>query len=178
MLRATLVLLRFILKATAHATRRENTMPFTSRANDRASSRFEMRLTAAERVLLREEADLAGMSISELVRMRTFGKTIHAAIDLVMIRELRWLGGLQKYTINKFAPHVAVVDECNATIRALRASMRVTASLRWKAQPQPARKKCSWMCARSGEHPQLTLSQEKESRQENWRPSHESLSPW
>jgi hypothetical protein len=36
-------------EVTAHATRRENTMPFTSRANDRASSRFEMRLTAAER---------------------------------------------------------------------------------------------------------------------------------
>jgi hypothetical protein len=178
MLRATLVLLRFILKATAHATRREKTMPFTSRTNDRACSRFEMRLTASERVLLREEADLAGMSISELVRMRTFGKTIHAAIDLVMIRELRWLGGLQKYTINKFAPHVAVVDECNATIRALRASMRVTASLRWKAQPQPARKKCFSMCARSGARPRLTLSFRKERKQENWSHSDESLPAW
>jgi hypothetical protein len=73
-------------------------MPFTSRTNDRASSRFEMRLTAAERQQLRDEADLAGMSISELVRKRTFGKTIHAATDLIMIRELRRLGGLQKYT--------------------------------------------------------------------------------
>ena len=149
-------------------------MPFTSRAKDRASSRFEMRLTAAERVLLREEADLAGMSISELVRMRTFGKTIHAAIDLVMIRELRWLGGLQKYTINKFAPHVAVVDECNATIRALRASMRVTASLRWKAQPQPARKKCFSMCARFGAHCRLNLPLRKENRSH----SYESLPAW
>jgi hypothetical protein len=76
-------------------------MPFTSRAKDRASSRFEIRLTASERVQLREEADLAGMSISELVRKRAFGKTIHAAADLLMIRELRRLGGLQKYTMNK-----------------------------------------------------------------------------
>jgi uncharacterized protein (DUF1778 family) len=98
-------------------------MPFTSRAKDRASSRFEMRLTAAERVLLREEADLAGMSISELVRKRTFGKTIHAATDLMMIRELRRLGGLQKHTINKFPQHVEIVDECNATIRAIRAAI-------------------------------------------------------
>jgi len=98
MLRATLVSSKLILKLTAHATRKENSMPFTSRAKDRAFSRFEMRLTAEERVLLSEEADLAGMSISELVRKRTFGKTIHAATDLIMIRELRRLGGLQKYT--------------------------------------------------------------------------------
>ena len=66
-------------------------MPFTSRAKDRASSRFEMRLTTSERVQFREEADLAGISISELVRKRAFSKTIHAATDLVMIRELRRL---------------------------------------------------------------------------------------
>jgi hypothetical protein len=103
-------------------------MPFTSRTKDRASTRFEMRLTAAERAQLREEADLAGMSISELVRKRTFGKTIHAATDLMMIREPRRLGGLQKYTINKFAPHFEVVDECNATIRALRAAIERVAN--------------------------------------------------
>jgi hypothetical protein len=103
-------------------------MPFTSRTNDRASARFEMRLTAAERQQLRDEADLAGMSISELVRKRTCGKTIHAATDLMMIRELRRLGGLQKHTINKFAPHFEVVDECNATIRALRAAIERVAN--------------------------------------------------
>jgi hypothetical protein len=45
-----------------------------------------------------------------------------------MIRELRRLGGLQKYTINKFAPHFEVVDECNATIRALRAAIERVAN--------------------------------------------------
>ena len=103
-------------------------MPFTSRTNDRAAARFEMRLTAAERVQLREEADLAGMSISELVRRRTFGKTIHAATDLMMIRELRRLGGLQKYAMNKLALHGEVVDECIATIRAIRAAIERVAN--------------------------------------------------
>jgi hypothetical protein len=98
-------------------------MPFTSRTNDRASSRFEMWLTAAERQQLREEADLAGMSISEFVRKRTFGKTIHAATDLMMIRELRRLGGLHKYAMNKLAMHDEVVDECAETIRAIRAAI-------------------------------------------------------
>jgi hypothetical protein len=103
-------------------------MPFTSRANDRASTRFEMRLTAAERQQLRDEADLAGMCISELVRKRTFGKTIHAATDLMMIRELRRLGGLQKYAMNKFAQHVEVVDECIATICAIHAAIERVAN--------------------------------------------------
>ena len=103
-------------------------MPFTSRANDRASTRFEMRLTAAERQQLIEEADLAGMSISELLRKRAFGKTIHAATDLMMIRELRRLGGLQKYAMNKLALHGEVVDECVATIRVLRAAIERVAN--------------------------------------------------
>ena len=87
-----------------------------------------MRLTVPERVQLREEADLAGMSISELVRKRTFDKTIHAATDLMMIRELRRLGGLQKYAMNKLALHDEVVDECIATIRAIRAAIERVAN--------------------------------------------------
>ncbi len=87
-----------------------------------------MRLTALERVQLREDADLAGLSISEFVRKRVFGKTIHAATDLMMIRELRRLGGLQKYAMNKLAQHGEVADECVATIRALRAAIERVAN--------------------------------------------------
>jgi uncharacterized protein (DUF1778 family) len=103
-------------------------MPFASRAKDRAASRFEMRLTASERVQLREDADLAGLSISEFVRRRALGKTIHAATDLMMIRELRRLGGLQKYAMNKLALHGEVVDECVAAIRTLRAAIERVAN--------------------------------------------------
>ncbi|MGD0481386.1 MAG: MobB mobilization protein [Terracidiphilus sp.] len=103
-------------------------MPFRSRADDRAASRFEMRLTALERAQLREDADLAGMSISEFVRRRAFGKTINSATDLMMIRELRRLGGLQKYAMNKLALHGEVVDECVATIRVLRAAIERVAN--------------------------------------------------
>jgi len=103
-------------------------MPFTSRTNDLASSRFEMRLTAAERLQLRDEADLAGMSISELLRKRAIGKTIHVATDFVMIRQLRRLGGLQKHAMNKFALHDEVVDECSATIRAIHAAIERVAN--------------------------------------------------
>ena len=68
-------------------------MPFTSRVNDHAASRFEMRITASERVQLREDADLAGMSISEFVRRRTFGKTIHASqLDWMIAVRMRVTG--------------------------------------------------------------------------------------
>jgi len=46
--------------------------------------------------------------------------------------------------------------------------MRGTAFCLWKAHLQPARKRCFWMCARSGAHPRLTLSFQKERKQENW----------
>lgn len=95
-------------------------MPFALRNKERATLRFEMRLSPAEREKLRDEADLAGISISELVRRRALGRPIHAAIDLTMIRELRRLGGLQKLTMNKLMHHRGISEECLATIQALR----------------------------------------------------------
>jgi DNA repair protein RadC len=95
-------------------------MPFAPRNKERASLRFEMRLSPAEREQLREDAGLAGISISELVRRRALGRSVHAAIDLTMIRELRRLGGLQKHTMNTLMHHHGISDECIATIQALR----------------------------------------------------------
>jgi hypothetical protein len=46
----------------------------------------------------------------------------------MMIRELRRLGGLQKYAMNKLALHGEVVDECVATIRVLRAAIERVAN--------------------------------------------------
>lgn len=98
-------------------------MPFTTRSNDRASSRFEMRLTPSERDKLREEADYAGISVSELIRKRALGRPVHSAADLTMIRELRRLGGLQKHMINRLLQNRSLTKECVETIRALRAAV-------------------------------------------------------
>jgi hypothetical protein len=78
--------------------------------------------------LQRQSAYLAGMSVSELVRRRALGKTIHAATDLMMIRELRRLGGLQKYAMNKLIQHSDVAEECVAAIRALRVAIERVAN--------------------------------------------------
>jgi hypothetical protein len=98
-------------------------MPFTTRSNDRASSRFEMRLSPSERDQLREYADYAGISVSELVRKRALSRPIHSAADLTMIRELRRLGGLQKHMINRLLQNRSVTSECVDTIRAIRAAV-------------------------------------------------------
>lgn len=98
-------------------------MPFKPRQTERATLRFEMRITPAELERLRTDADLAGVTVSELVRRRSLGRTVHAASDMATIRELRRLGGLQKHTINNLAQHGGVATECIAAIRALRVAI-------------------------------------------------------
>ena len=62
---------------------------------------INVRLTSAEKTRLREDADLAGVSVSELVRRRYFGRPIVANADAVMLKELRRLGGLLKHIYNE-----------------------------------------------------------------------------
>ncbi len=63
---------------------------------DKLTGRVNIRVTHAEHKQLREEADFAGLSLSELVRRRYFGRPIITRSDEVTIRELRRLGGLLK----------------------------------------------------------------------------------
>ncbi|WP_445369969.1 plasmid mobilization protein (plasmid) [Methylomonas sp. BW4-1] len=62
---------------------------------------LRLRLTASEKQRLREDADLAALSMSELVRRRYFGRPIIANADAIMIKELRRLGGLVKHIHNE-----------------------------------------------------------------------------
>lgn len=119
MLRASLVAVR-AHPETGHAPRMRGDMPFRSRSKELATSRFELRLTRSERAELEEAADIGGVSVSELVRRRALGRTVHSASDLTTIRELRRLGGLQKHVINKFLTRPEITGECIATIKALR----------------------------------------------------------
>ncbi len=95
-------------------------MPFHLRTSERASCRLEIRLTNAEREQLKEMAEAAGLSVSELLRLRALGRAVQASSDMTTIRELRRLGGLQKHTINKLLNETGVTAECIDTIKALR----------------------------------------------------------
>jgi hypothetical protein len=63
----------------------------------------KLRLPRAEKERLTEEADIAGITLSELFRSRVENKTIFSRIDLAMLRELRRIGGLLKHVHNTSA---------------------------------------------------------------------------
>jgi uncharacterized protein (DUF1778 family) len=69
--------------------------------DDRLSAVVNVRLTVAEKARLKDDADLAGLSVSEFVRRRSFGRAIIAQADAVTIKELRRLGGLVKHLHNE-----------------------------------------------------------------------------
>lgn len=76
-------------------------MPFEKRGDEPLDAVINVRLTKAEKARLLEDADLAALSMSELVRRRYFGRPILANADQAMIKELRRLGGLLKHLHNE-----------------------------------------------------------------------------
>ena len=72
-------------------------MPFAVKGAERLSEKIAVRLSPREKTQLEEDAELAGLSVGELVRRRYYGRPIVASADLAAIRELRRLGGLLKH---------------------------------------------------------------------------------
>lgn len=66
-------------------------------SDERKTSLVKVRFPQPEKERLHEDAALAGLTLSELVRRRTAGKPVLANVDLVMVRELRRIGGLLKH---------------------------------------------------------------------------------
>ena len=60
------------------------------------SARLQCRLTAQEKAHIREQADIAGMTLSTYARRRLLGHRVIANADQASIRHLRRLGGLLK----------------------------------------------------------------------------------
>lgn len=71
-------------------------MVFQKKYAEGMEGRLNLRCPLAEELQIREDADIAGMSISEMVRARYFGRPVVANVDKVTIKELRRLGGLLK----------------------------------------------------------------------------------
>ena len=76
-------------------------MVFQTIGSEPLDAALRLRLTEREKERLREDADLAGLSMSELVRRRYFGRPIIANADAIMLKELRRLGGLLKHVHNE-----------------------------------------------------------------------------
>ena len=71
-------------------------MPFARHGTEPLDAIVNVRLTAAEKARLSEDAAAAGLTLSALSRRRMLGRRIVANVDEVVIRELRRLGGLLK----------------------------------------------------------------------------------
>ena len=76
-------------------------MPFQKLGHEALDAIVNVRLTSSEKERLKEDADMAGLSMSELVRRRYFGKPIIANADAIMLKELRRIGGLIKHVHNQ-----------------------------------------------------------------------------
>lgn len=76
-------------------------MPFKQTKEEPQTARCNLRLTPSEHLELSEAAKIAGLSLSEYVRRRALGRVVIADTDLVMLRELRRVGGLLKHIHNE-----------------------------------------------------------------------------
>jgi hypothetical protein len=72
-------------------------MPFEKHGTEALDAVVNVRMTVSEKARLKEEAEIAGLTVSQLVRRRSLGRRVVAATDAAMIRELRRLGGLLKH---------------------------------------------------------------------------------
>jgi hypothetical protein len=72
-------------------------MAFEVQGDEPLAAIVKLRLTPREKQRIRDDAELAGLTMSEFMRRRAFGRAILPAADLAMIRELRRLGGLLKH---------------------------------------------------------------------------------
>ncbi len=76
-------------------------MPFETLGVEPLDAVINVRLTSTEKARLKEDSDLAALSMSELIRRRYFGRPIIANADAVMLKELRRIGGLLKHVHNE-----------------------------------------------------------------------------
>ena len=76
-------------------------MPFSLLGDEPLDAIVNVRLTSEEKERLRDDADMAALSMSALIRARYFGRPVVAHADQVLIKELRRLGGLLKHVHNE-----------------------------------------------------------------------------
>jgi hypothetical protein len=76
-------------------------MPFKTSGLEPLDTVINVRLTSVEKARLKEDANLAVMSMSALVRRRYFGRPIIANANAAMIRELKRVTGLLKHVHNQ-----------------------------------------------------------------------------
>ncbi len=62
-----------------------------------------LRLRPDEAALIRQKAEASGVSVSAFLRAAALGKPVRSAAHLIVVNELRRLGGLLKHQFNESA---------------------------------------------------------------------------
>ena len=82
-----------------------------------------IRVTEREKTRLTEQAEIAGLSLSEYMRRRFFGgRPLIAHTDALMVRELRRIGGLLKHnfeTLRQAEAPVNILEQQEDALRKL-----------------------------------------------------------
>ena len=68
---------------------------------DKRIERLTVRFRCGELKELSNQAEISGLSVSELVRQRALGIHVASVTDLKMLSELRRIGGLVKHFFNE-----------------------------------------------------------------------------
>ena len=110
-------------------------MVFKKLGDDELDAVVNVRLTSSEKARLKLDADIAGLSMSALVRARYFGRPLVAHADLVTIRQLNRLTALLKTANSESggaysADTAAAIAEISEAIKAIAASKKPVASKR------------------------------------------------
>lgn len=88
---------------------------------------IKVRLTVEEKSMLIDDADMAGISMSELVRRRYFGKKIASKVDQKMIAQLNRIGGLLKQIqVESVGAYSAQTSSALKDVQALISEIRKT----------------------------------------------------
>ena len=76
-------------------------MTFKVEGSEPLVARLHLRVTPGEKQRVVEDAELAGLTVSEFMRRRALGRPVLAAVDLQLQRELHRIGGLLKHVHNE-----------------------------------------------------------------------------
>ncbi|MDR0411547.1 MAG: MobB mobilization protein [Treponema sp.] len=68
---------------------------------EKKGERLTVRFRPGELNELSEQADMSGLSVSELIRRRAMQMRVVSVTDLKMLSELRRIGGLMKHLFNE-----------------------------------------------------------------------------
>ena len=102
-----------------------------TKQNEVATRRIFIRITDAEKANIRDQAKIAGLTMSEYMRRTSLHKRIVSKMDQKALGELARLGGLQKYLLKQIK---GLPDEeglrkgLNSTLLAVQNAMRALKS--------------------------------------------------